>query len=323
MLLREAAPGQRSVHAVRGVSFTAYRGEAIGLIGPNGSGKSTLLRAIAGLMAPSQGVVWTRGQASLLGVSAAMMGEMSGDQNIVLGCLAIGMTPAEIAEEYDAICEFAGIGEFVHLPMNTYSSGMGARLRFAIAAARAPEILLIDEALATGDAEFRRRSEERIRELREQAGTVFLVSHGLGIVRETCNRAIWLEKRQDHHGRRGQRRRGRLRGTRHDPAVVQRLAPCHRSGVDARVHPSQASFEAGDPGGFRAAGQPGGAFLKRATRRGFLKRTVGAVSALDIRLADRRGRLVVALELFLVAVGITTTDMWFDSVHARLGVHAR
>ena len=193
ILLREEAPGQRSVHAVRGVSFTAHRGEAIGLIGPNGSGKSTLLRAIAGLMAPSQGVVWTRGQASLLGVSAAMMKAMSGEQNIVLGCLAIGMTPAEIYEEYDSICEFAGIGDFVHLPMNTYSSGMGARLRFAIAAARAPDILLIDEALATGDAQFRRRSEKRILELREQAGTVFLVSHGLGIIRESCTRAIWLE----------------------------------------------------------------------------------------------------------------------------------
>ena len=193
ILLREQAPGQRSVRAVRGVSFAAYRGEAIGLIGPNGSGKSTLLRAVAGLMAPSQGVVWTRGQASLLGVSAAMMGAMSGEQNIVLGCLAIGMTREEIAAEYESICEFAGIGEFVHLPMNTYSSGMGARLRFAIAAARAPDILLIDEALATGDAQFRRRSEDRIRELREQAGTVFLVSHGLGIIRESCSRVIWLE----------------------------------------------------------------------------------------------------------------------------------
>ena len=193
MLLREQAPGQRSVHAVRGVSLTAYRGDAIGLIGPNGSGKSTLLRSIAGLMAPSSGAVWTRGQASLLGVAAAMMCKMSGEQNIVLGCLAIGMTPAEIDAEYDAICEFAGIGEFVHLPINTYSSGMGARLRFAIAAARAPDILLIDEALATGDIQFRRRSEQRIRELREEAGTVFLVSHGLSTIRESCNRAIWLE----------------------------------------------------------------------------------------------------------------------------------
>jgi teichoic acid transport system ATP-binding protein len=194
MLLREAAPGMRTVHAVRGVSFTAYRGEAIGLIGPNGSGKSTLLRAVAGLMPPAQGSVWTQGQASLLGVAAAMMGAMSGDRNIQLGCLAMGMSPAEIAEEYEKICDFAGIGEFIHLPMNTYSSGMGARLRFAIAATRAPDILLIDEALATGDAQFRRRSEARIKELRDQAGTVFLVSHGLGIVRETCSRAIWLEE---------------------------------------------------------------------------------------------------------------------------------
>lgn len=193
ILLREAQPGQSLVRAVRGVNLTSYRGEAIGLIGPNGSGKSTLLRAIAGLMAPAKGVVWTRGQASLLGVSAAMIRGMSGDQNIVLGCLAIGMTPDEIAAEYEAICEFAGIGRFVHMPMSTYSSGMSARLRFAIAAARTPDILLIDEALATGDADFRRRSEARIHELRDQAGTVFLVSHGLGIIRETCNRAIWLE----------------------------------------------------------------------------------------------------------------------------------
>ena len=196
LLLREETPGQRYVQAVRGVSFTTYRGEAIGLIGPNGSGKSTLLRAIAGLMVPSEGAVWTRGQASLLGVSAAMMGAMSGEQNIVLGCLAIGMTPEEIAEEYESILDFAGIGEFVKMPMNTYSSGMGARLRFAIAAARVPEILLIDEALATGDAQFRRRSEKRIAELREEAGTVFLVSHGLGVIRDSCTRAIWLENGQ-------------------------------------------------------------------------------------------------------------------------------
>jgi len=193
VIMRENAPGEKSIHAVRGVSFTAYRGEAIGLIGPNGSGKSTLLRAIAGLMSPSRGIVWTRGQASLLGVSAAMMAGMSGEQNIILGCLAIGMTPEEIAEEYESIIEFAGIGRFVQMPMNTYSSGMSARLRFAIAAARAPDILLIDEALATGDARFRRRSEQRIAELRQEAGTVFLVSHSLGVVRHSCTRAIWLE----------------------------------------------------------------------------------------------------------------------------------
>jgi teichoic acid transport system ATP-binding protein len=194
ILKRGKSPGMREVHAVRGVSFTAYRGEAIGLIGPNGSGKSTLLRGIAGLMAPHSGAIYTSGQPSLLGVGAAMMEEMSGERNVVLGCLAMGMTPDEVKAVYDDIVDFAGIGDFISLPMNTYSSGMGARLRFAIAAARTHEVLLIDEALATGDAEFRRKSEQRIHNLREQAGTVFLVSHGLGVIRETCNRAIWLEK---------------------------------------------------------------------------------------------------------------------------------
>lgn len=194
ILLRQPLPGMREIHAVRGVSFTARRGEAIGLIGPNGSGKSTLLRAIAGLMPPQSGAIFTQGQPSLLGVGAAMMNDMTGERNVVLGCLAMGMTPAEVKAHYDSVCDFAGIGEFISLPMNTYSSGMAARLRFAIAATKSHEVLLIDEALATGDAEFRRRSEARIRELREAAGTVFLVSHGLGVVRETCERAIWLEK---------------------------------------------------------------------------------------------------------------------------------
>jgi teichoic acid transport system ATP-binding protein len=194
LITRQPAPGMREIHAVRGVTFTAHRGEAIGLIGPNGSGKSTLLRAIAGLMPTESGAIYTQGQPSLLGVSAALMTDMTGERNIELGCLAMGMTPDEVKASYQWICDFAGIGDFISLPMSTYSSGMAARLRFAIAAVRSHEVLLIDEALATGDAEFRRKSEGRIRELRAEAGTVFLVSHGLGVIRETCQRAIWLEK---------------------------------------------------------------------------------------------------------------------------------
>jgi teichoic acid transport system ATP-binding protein len=194
IVMRQQQPGLREVKAVRGVSLMAHRGEAIGLIGPNGSGKSTLLRGIAGLMTPAQGAIYTQGQPALLGVNAALMGTMTGERNVVLGCLAMGMTPAEVKEHYEAICEFAGIGEFISLPMNAYSSGMGARLRFAIASSTQHDVLHIDEALATGDAEFRRRSENRIQELRETAGTVFLVSHSLGTVRETCERAIWLEQ---------------------------------------------------------------------------------------------------------------------------------
>jgi teichoic acid transport system ATP-binding protein len=191
-----ARPVIRRVHAVRGVSFIAHHGDAIGLVGRNGSGKSTLLRAVAGLLPPHRGTVYTGSQPALLGVNAALMNDLSGERNIELGCLALGMTRREIKAKRDEIAEFAGLGDFLSLPMRTYSSGMAARLRFAIAAAQTPDVLLIDEALATGDAEFRQRSEQRIRELREQAGTVFLVSHSLSVVRETCNRAIWLDQGQ-------------------------------------------------------------------------------------------------------------------------------
>ncbi|WP_175407612.1 ABC transporter ATP-binding protein [Streptomyces sp. TRM64462] len=191
-----AGPGTRTVHAVKGVSFAAYRGEAIGLIGSNGSGKSTLLKAVAGLLPPSRGRIYTQGQPSLLGVNAALMGDLTGERNVVLGGLAMGMTREEVRDRYQEIVEFSGInekGDFSSLPMRTYSSGMGARLRFSIAAAKSHDVLLIDEALATGDAAFRRRSQERINALRAEAGTVFLVSHSNSTIRETCDRAIWLE----------------------------------------------------------------------------------------------------------------------------------
>ncbi|MFB7867183.1 MULTISPECIES: ABC transporter ATP-binding protein [unclassified Streptomyces] len=189
--------GKQSVHAVRGVSFAAYRGEAIGLIGSNGSGKSTLLKAVAGLLPTTAGRVYTRGRPALLGVDAALMGDLTGERNVILGGLAMGMSRSEIADRYAGIVEFSGINdkddEAISRPMRTYSSGMGARLRFSIAAARSHEVLLIDEALATGDASFRRRSRRRIDELRAEAGTVFLVSHSNATVTETCDRALWLE----------------------------------------------------------------------------------------------------------------------------------
>jgi teichoic acid transport system ATP-binding protein len=194
LMRRQERPTIREVHAVKGVSFTAYKGDAIGLIGRNGSGKSTLLKAIAGLLPPVRGSVYTSGRPSLLGVNAALMSDLTGDRNVVLGCLAMGMTQAEIDTRYDDIVDFAGVGEFIDLPMRTYSSGMAARLRFAIGSARTHDILLIDEALATGDADFQAKSEQRIKDLRDEAGTVFVVSHSLSVVTDTCNRAIWLDK---------------------------------------------------------------------------------------------------------------------------------
>ncbi|MGW5657439.1 ABC transporter ATP-binding protein [Streptomyces humi] len=193
----EKAAGTRLVHAVKSVSFVAYKGEAIGLIGTNGSGKSTLLKAVAGLLPVENGAIYTDGQPSLLGVNAALMGDLTGEKNVYLGGLAMGMSREEIKDRYQDIVDFSGInekGDFITLPMRTYSSGMGARLRFSIAAAKDHDVLLIDEALATGDASFRMRSEERIRELRQHAGTVFLVSHNNKSIRDTCERVLWLER---------------------------------------------------------------------------------------------------------------------------------
>jgi teichoic acid transport system ATP-binding protein len=193
----EKRSGVRTVHAVRGVSFTAYRGEAIGLIGTNGSGKSTLLKAVAGLLPVENGRIFTDGQPSLLGVNAALMNDLTGERNVRLGGLAMGMTREQVRDRYDEIVDFSGInekGDFITLPMRTYSSGMAARLRFSIAAAKDHDVLLIDEALATGDRSFQKRSEQRIRELRKHAGTVFLVSHSNKSIRDTCDRVLWLER---------------------------------------------------------------------------------------------------------------------------------
>ncbi|HYK29506.1 MAG TPA: ATP-binding cassette domain-containing protein, partial [Streptosporangiaceae bacterium] len=148
MLGRRTRGSIREVHAIRGMSFVAYRGDAVGIIGRNGSGKSTLLRAIAGLLPPEEGNVYTTGEASLLGVNAALLDDLTGERNVVLGCLAMGMSKQESKEKYQSIVDFSGVGDFINLPMKTYSSGMGSRLRFAIAASKSHEVLLIDEALA-------------------------------------------------------------------------------------------------------------------------------------------------------------------------------
>lgn len=188
--------GTRIVHALRGVSVVVHEGETIGVIGRNGSGKSTLMRAIAGLQPATTGAVYAASRPALLGINAALLPTLSGEQNVLLGALALGHTPQEVKEKYDEIVEFSGLGEFIALPMKTYSSGMQARLRFSIAVSRAHQILLIDEALSAGDQAFRARSEDRIRALREDAGTVILVTHSMRSILDTCTRVIWIDAGQ-------------------------------------------------------------------------------------------------------------------------------
>jgi teichoic acid transport system ATP-binding protein len=185
--------GMREVHALKGVSFAVYEGESIGVIGHNGSGKSTLLRSIAGLTPATEGSVYASAQPALLGVNAALLNNLSGDKNVRLGALALGFSNSELEEKADEIIDFSGLEEFRDLPMRTYSSGMAARLRFSIAIAKSQQILLIDEALAVGDRAFRKRSEQRIRDMRSEAGTTFLVSHSINSILDTCTRVLWID----------------------------------------------------------------------------------------------------------------------------------
>lgn len=185
-----------SVAALRGVSFVARSGEFIGVIGRNGSGKSTLLRTLAGLEAPSSGTVLTSARPVLLGVGAALIPDLTGAQNVKLGALAMGLSPEQAELVFDEVVELSALGEAIDLPMRTYSSGMGARLKFAISLAADPSILMIDEALATGDASFAERSKRAMDEMLTRAGTVFLVNHAAQTIENMCSRALWMERGQ-------------------------------------------------------------------------------------------------------------------------------
>jgi teichoic acid transport system ATP-binding protein len=181
------------VRALQGVTFTAMPGEAIGIIGRNGSGKSTLMSTLAGLLPPERGAVFAASQPVLLAVGAAMQHELSGRRNIIIGGSALGVPRHEILERMDGIIEFTGLRDAIDRPLRTYSSGMAARLQFGIASAVRPDILLIDEALATGDVEFARRSEARIADIVRSAGTVFVVSHAADSIERMTTRAIWID----------------------------------------------------------------------------------------------------------------------------------
>jgi teichoic acid transport system ATP-binding protein len=182
-----------AIHALRGVSFTAHSGESIGIIGRNGSGKSTLMSSLAGLLPAESGAVYAASQPVLLAVGAALQAELSGRRNILIGASALGIPRARINDQMEGIIEFTGLADSIDRPLKTYSSGMAARLQFGIASAVRPDILLIDEALATGDAEFSRRSRARIEEVIADAGTVFIVSHADETIATMTHRVIWID----------------------------------------------------------------------------------------------------------------------------------
>lgn len=199
--LRAALPGllrrrQDDAHlhaAVQGVSLELRAGEAVGVIGPNGSGKSTLLKLMAGVTLPSAGEVWTRGRiASLIELGVGFHPDLTGEENLWYTAAVLGMPKATLEARRDAIVEFAGIGEAMQTPVKRYSSGMLARLGFAVATHVDAELLTVDEVLAVGDADFQRRSFERIREMKAAGTSVVFVSHDLWIVGQICDRVVAL-----------------------------------------------------------------------------------------------------------------------------------
>lgn len=186
--------GWEKFRALDGISFVAYEGQSIGFFGQNGSGKSTMMRIIAGSERPSTGDVMVKSQPTLMGVRAALQPRLSGAKNIRIGCLAMGMTPKETEQAFPGIVELADIGPAINRPMNTHSSGQGARLGFAIGLATNPEILIVDETLATGDAAFAQRAEAKMQSLLDGAGTVFLVSHSPRQLEDMCDRGVWIHE---------------------------------------------------------------------------------------------------------------------------------
>lgn len=198
--LLEMLPGTgekraREFWALRDINLRVESGEVFALVGPNGSGKSTLLQIVAGIMQPTRGRVVTSGRvAALLELGAGFNPEFSGRENVYLNGEILGLTRAEIEAAYPKIAEFAGIGDFIERPVKEYSSGMYVRLAFATAIHVDPEVLIVDEALAVGDAIFANRCIRKLEELKERKVTILFVSHDLGIVKRLADRAALMMK---------------------------------------------------------------------------------------------------------------------------------
>jgi lipopolysaccharide transport system ATP-binding protein len=195
MFFRGRRQYYREFWALRNVSFDLSRGETIGIIGRNGAGKSTLLQLVCGTLAPTTGTVSVNGRvAALLELGAGFNPEFTGRENLYLNATVLGLGRDEIDARYDEIVAFSGIGDFIHQPVKTYSSGMYVRLAFSIATSVEPDILIIDEALSVGDGDFARKSFDRIMTLKERGATILFCSHSMYQIEAFCDRVLWLEQ---------------------------------------------------------------------------------------------------------------------------------
>ena len=180
--------------ALSGLDLEVGQGEGVALLGRNGSGKSTVLRLLAGIYQPTSGEILVRGRVgTVMELGAGFHPELTGTENVRLYGAMLGLGRREVAERYERILDFAGLGDFIAMPVKYYSSGMQARLAFAVAICVDPDILLLDEVLAVGDQGFRERCMERLRRFREEGGTLVAVSHDPEGVAELCERAVWLQ----------------------------------------------------------------------------------------------------------------------------------
>ena len=181
--------------ALKDVNLKINRGEAIGVVGPNGSGKTTLLEIIAGITTPTKGLGTTIGRlVSLIELDAGFHPELTGEENIFLNGLLVGMSKEEIYENLKKIAIFADIGKFIDSPLYTYSAGMTLRLGFSVIIHANPDILVLDETMAVGDQDFRKKSYQRIQEFIKKGKTIIVVSHYLDFLKSSCERAVWLNK---------------------------------------------------------------------------------------------------------------------------------
>ncbi|HOE34327.1 MAG: ABC transporter ATP-binding protein [Chloroflexi bacterium] len=181
--------------ALKDVNLTIYRGEVLGIIGNNGAGKSTMLKVISRVLRPTKGRVALYGKiAPLLELGAGFHPELSGRENVYLNGALLGYNQAEMDEVFESIVDFAELRDFIDAPVRTYSSGMYARLGFAVATARVPEILIVDEILSVGDESFQKKSNDLMQKFQRQGATVLIVSHNLNKIQEMCQRVAWLSR---------------------------------------------------------------------------------------------------------------------------------